>query len=248
MKKRRCMPEMKHMLAISQGKNLARKPKHSTLEFALALSTQSTSLLPTSKHAMPRIVITAPGKTPQPYRFEASRSHITLGRGSDNDIPIDAPSVSTYHASLQKSPIGYELIDLGSTNGTKHNGLAIQKLPLAHGSTAVLGDVEFLFELSPEEQSAFPQLNDPPSPVYLEAQNPPPAAQPEPKEEEEEDTHGYDTLSSAKSGCGFTSLVIFVLLVLAAFAIGLNIRFKQETGKSLPDAVMKHFSEKQPAP
>jgi pSer/pThr/pTyr-binding forkhead associated (FHA) protein len=41
---------------------------------------------------------------------------ITIGRAPSNDVVIDDPTVSAQHASLTKSPSGYRLRDLGSTN------------------------------------------------------------------------------------------------------------------------------------
>ena len=42
-----------------------------------------------------------------------------MGRGSDNDIVIDSGSVSGSHAEMRRIEGGYELVDLGSTNGIK---------------------------------------------------------------------------------------------------------------------------------
>ena len=49
----------------------------------------------------------------------------TIGRGTDNDIIIDEPSISRHHAELIDEPGGrYRLKDLGSSNGThvQHDG------------------------------------------------------------------------------------------------------------------------------
>ena len=49
----------------------------------------------------------------------------TIGRGADNDIIIDEPSISRRHAELIAEPDGrYRLKDLGSSNGThiQHDG------------------------------------------------------------------------------------------------------------------------------
>jgi hypothetical protein len=50
----------------------------------------------------------------------------TIGRTGDNDIPIDHPSVSRFHASLTMNAGGeLALADLGSANGTFVNGARI---------------------------------------------------------------------------------------------------------------------------
>src|SRR5436309_15021416 len=55
---------------------------------------------------------------------------ITIGRGPDNTIIINDPSVSTYHAQLQLARETYRLKDLQSTNGTSVNGIPVTETVL----------------------------------------------------------------------------------------------------------------------
>ena len=71
---------------------------------------------------MPRVTITVPEKNSQPYRFALDRKSVTLGRGSENDIVVDCASISVHHAVMERIEGGYQLRDLGSTNGTKLEG------------------------------------------------------------------------------------------------------------------------------
>jgi len=50
---------------------------------------------------------------------------VTIGRAPSNDIVIDHPTASAQHARLTKSPSGYRIKDLESTNGTQINGVSI---------------------------------------------------------------------------------------------------------------------------
>ncbi len=100
---------------------------------------------------MPRVTITVPEKTPQPYRFQLDRNSVTIGRGSDNDIPIDSGSISVKHAEMRRVPGGYELRDLGSTNGIKIYGSRHHVVQLRNGIPVKLGDVSFDFLLSDNE-------------------------------------------------------------------------------------------------
>jgi hypothetical protein len=50
---------------------------------------------------------------------------MTLGRRSDNDIPVADTKISRHHARLEFEAGGYYLTDLGSTNGTRVNGREI---------------------------------------------------------------------------------------------------------------------------
>lgn len=103
---------------------------------------------------MPRVTITVAGKNSQPYRFQLDRRLVSLGRGSNNDIVIECPSVSVIHAQMCRVHGGYELRDLGSTNGIKLCNECHQVIQLHNGMTIYLGDVAFDFELSDEELEA----------------------------------------------------------------------------------------------
>jgi pSer/pThr/pTyr-binding forkhead associated (FHA) protein len=70
---------------------------------------------------------------------------IKIGRASSNDIVIDDPTVSAEHASLTKSPSGYRLRDLGSTNGTQVNGVFITDAELTDGAEIRFGYVTGVF-------------------------------------------------------------------------------------------------------
>jgi pSer/pThr/pTyr-binding forkhead associated (FHA) protein len=70
---------------------------------------------------------------------------ITIGRAPSNHIVIDDPTVSAEHASLTKSPTGYSLKDLGSTNGTQVNGLSIAEAELKDGAEIRFGYVTGVF-------------------------------------------------------------------------------------------------------
>ena len=48
---------------------------------------------------------------------------IFLGRGPENEVVIDEPTVSWKHALITDSPFGFVLRDLGSFNGTYVNGM-----------------------------------------------------------------------------------------------------------------------------
>lgn len=80
-----------------------------------------------------------------PYRLVSERT--TLGRAADNDLVISDPKVSRHHAEVVRSPEGFVLRDLGSTNGTFVNGRKVSERLLVPGDTIVLGDTRLTFQL-----------------------------------------------------------------------------------------------------
>lgn len=54
--------------------------------------------------------------------FDLTKEITTLGRDVANDIVLGDPEVSRQHARLTRTPGGYVLEDLGSTNGSFVNG------------------------------------------------------------------------------------------------------------------------------
>jgi len=101
---------------------------------------------------MPRVTITQPEIGPQPYRFDLDRKVVKIGRHDENDIKLTCGSTSSYHAEMCRVDGGYELQDKDSTNGISFEGETMKTIELLDGRTAKLGDVEFHFTLTDEEQ------------------------------------------------------------------------------------------------
>ena len=70
---------------------------------------------------------------------------VTIGRAPSNDIVIDHPTVSAQHARLTKSPSGYRIKDLESTNGTQIDGVSITDAELKDGAEIRFGYVTGVF-------------------------------------------------------------------------------------------------------
>ena len=191
---------------------------------------------------MPRVTITVPEKNPQPYRFQLERESVTLGRGSENDIPIDCGSVSVKHAEMRRVGGGYELRDLGSTNGIKLNGERKSVIPLRSGMSVTLGDVAFDFLLSDEELDA---LADEKSATTGRRELP------DLPKEDESGASKRKTAEQATAdggGGGFGMIVLFLILAAAAFFAGMAVRFQKDTGGSLLDAIRAKSSAKTETP
>ncbi|MGW1496243.1 FHA domain-containing protein [Streptomyces sp. NPDC002402] len=69
---------------------------------------------------------------------------VRIGRGTDNELVIDDLVVSRRHAELQAHPDGtYEIVDLGSHNGTYLNGQPVDRAPVLPGDIVGIGHSAF---------------------------------------------------------------------------------------------------------
>lgn len=69
----------------------------------------------------------------------------TIGRSADNDLQVNATSISRHHALIVSGP-GQTLIeDLHSTNGVRVNGRRITRHPLRDGDAVAIGRAQFRY-------------------------------------------------------------------------------------------------------
>jgi pSer/pThr/pTyr-binding forkhead associated (FHA) protein len=73
---------------------------------------------------------------------------ITIGRGTDNTIVVNDPSISTHHAQLLLEGDTYRLKDLESTNGTRVNGKPVTEAVLRLDDRIRFGAAEARYESS----------------------------------------------------------------------------------------------------
>lgn len=70
---------------------------------------------------------------------------LRIGRHQDNDIVIEESNVSRFHAHVVPLDTGWYLIDNNSTNGTRLNGVFIERQELADGDRFTIGPATFTF-------------------------------------------------------------------------------------------------------
>jgi ABC-type multidrug transport system ATPase subunit len=69
---------------------------------------------------------------------------LRIGRATDNEIVVSDLSVSRYHAELRRnSQGGYEIVDLGSHNGTYVDGQRITSAPVTEADLITIGPATF---------------------------------------------------------------------------------------------------------
>ena len=69
----------------------------------------------------------------------------TIGRANDNDIVIQDVLASRHHAFLIQSPLGTEIRDAHSVNGTFVNGVRVGSAVLNEGDVITIGNVDLVF-------------------------------------------------------------------------------------------------------
>ena len=93
---------------------------------------------------MPYFIVDYPGERTEKYPIE--QELVMVGRSGDAHLQIDDKSVSRVHCELKQSTDGTWLItDMGSRNGTKVNGDAVEQARLYEGDEVKLGRVLLTF-------------------------------------------------------------------------------------------------------
>jgi hypothetical protein len=76
-----------------------------------------------------------------------SGSRVVVGRSREADIVLQDPNVSRRHAELRRDDGGWQIVDLGSTNGIKVNGRRVDSQQLSAGDQVTIGVTDLTFEL-----------------------------------------------------------------------------------------------------
>ncbi|MFS8532303.1 FHA domain-containing protein [Sphaerobacter thermophilus] len=105
--------------------------------------------------ATPRLVIG--GKT-----FPLTSEQVRIGRFGNNDLVIDHPTVSAYHAEISLRPDGrHELTDRESRNGTRINGTPIRSAVLRDGDLITIGAVSLHYLIRPPAEGSLGSIPQP---------------------------------------------------------------------------------------
>ena len=94
--------------------------------------------------ASPRLVVHTPEKT---WELPLSGDRLTIGREPDNDVALDDPAVSRYHAVVERRDPLCTVRDLNSSNGTWVGTARIARTVLNDGESFRVGSATFALKL-----------------------------------------------------------------------------------------------------
>ena len=83
-------------------------------------------------------------------RYPLLKSRTIIGRGSEADITVDDSGTSRKHVEILWDGTRGQVNDLGSTNGSKLNGVPLTKAPLAPESVIEIGRTRIVFRVLPQ--------------------------------------------------------------------------------------------------
>ena len=78
-------------------------------------------------------------------RFLITESSCSIGRSPESAIFLDDVTVSRSHAQISKGALGFELLDLGSLNGTYVNNASVNSVQLKTGDEIQVGKFHLIF-------------------------------------------------------------------------------------------------------
>lgn len=87
------------------------------------------------------------------HRHSLRHSRTVIGRGSEADIVVSDSGISRTHALISWDGSRAQVEDLGSTNGSKLDGVPVKKSLLESGSIVTIGHTDIAFHIVPTPRS-----------------------------------------------------------------------------------------------
>jgi hypothetical protein len=81
-------------------------------------------------------------------RFTLNEYTISVGRHPESNLVLADSNVSRNHAEIRPQGEGFVVVDLGSTNGTRVNGVRVDQQVLRDGDEITFGNTRIRFEAS----------------------------------------------------------------------------------------------------
>jgi two-component system response regulator GlrR len=103
----------------------------------------------------PRYRLTVIDGPDRELSIDGGGSELAIGTAPANAVVLTDPAVSRHHVAITPAPRGHLVRDLGSTNGTTINGVAIERAYLSPGAVIAIGQSRLRFDpLGGEDRAA----------------------------------------------------------------------------------------------
>ena len=107
-----------------------------------------TRVFEVPRPAVPRAFVSVTDPDGQTRRIAVEGGNLTIGRATDNDLVARDSRVSRHHGRISGRRGTLVYTDLGSTNGSRVNGVAIAEVVLGAGDRLEVGDTVLVVEVA----------------------------------------------------------------------------------------------------
>jgi hypothetical protein len=167
---------------------------------------------------------------------------ITVGRHPESIVVLPSASVSSHHATIKRRAGDFFVQDLGTTNGTKVNGVDVEESKLEDGDKITFGDIQGYVHLTDA-----PARRDYPEPPPRAPDIIAPSAPPIPSMTRRRSSSGPKRsarVNQYQESTGCASFLIFLVLMVIAFIVGLHLRHYVITEQFLFNDLLKKMSDR----
>src|ERR1044071_3031641 len=102
----------------------------------------------------PRYQLTVIEGPDRDLAIDGGAAELAIGTAAANTMILTDPAVSRHHIAITPTPRGHLVRDLGSTNGTAINGVAVERAYLAPGAVIAIGRSRLRFDVVGGEDRA----------------------------------------------------------------------------------------------
>ncbi|HSG43077.1 MAG TPA: alpha/beta fold hydrolase [Anaerolineales bacterium] len=152
-------PELIRIVNKSLEKNRSERYSSAdemTRDLERFLSTPKTVSVSATEYGYLNLKIPGGGE----QEFEVSKSEITVGRAQTNDIVIEDAKMSRAHARFEFNNKGeVRVIDTGSTNGIRVNGIKVDHAIIKPGDIIQMGESQIQYESLSDEDDGMTIIN-----------------------------------------------------------------------------------------
>ncbi|HEY6175754.1 MAG TPA: sigma 54-interacting transcriptional regulator [Kofleriaceae bacterium] len=113
-----------------------------------------TTAVESPEMRFPRYRLTVIDGPDRELAIDGGAAELAIGTAPANTMILSDPAVSRHHVAIAPTPRGHLVRDLGSTNGTAINGVAIERAYLAPGAVIAIGRSRLRFDVIGGEDRA----------------------------------------------------------------------------------------------